>query len=90
MCIMGLIDGRLIEVKTMEEPLLGRPKWPRPLNRGFNSRFYSTIISGFCFVAAWYGGRLMEVQLYVLFACLIPVCILLYNTLFSHRTTDQL
>ena len=55
MCIMDLINGRygrLIEVKTMEEPLLGWPKWPRPLNRGFNSRFYSTIISGFYFVAA--------------------------------------
>ena len=53
MRIMGLINARLIEVKTMKEPLLGqRPKWPRPLNKGFNSRFYSTIISGLSFVAA--------------------------------------
>ena len=52
MCIIGLINGRLIEVKTMNEPLLGRPKWPRPLNKGLNSRFYSTIISGPWFVAA--------------------------------------
>ena len=37
MCIMGVINGRLIEVKTMKEPLLRWPKCPRPLNRGFNS-----------------------------------------------------
>ena len=52
MCIMGVINGRLIEVKTMKEPLLRRPNCPRPLNRGFDSRFFSTITSGLCFVAA--------------------------------------
>ena len=56
MCTMGVINGRLIEVKTMKEPLLRRPKCPRPLNRGFNSPilFYNNFGVLVCGLLIWW------------------------------------